>query len=406
MNFRDYLRQLRLNEDEGIKITHLTHLEDLIFTNGIQGAQKTLDFLKTIYNDVNQHRSLLVQQKVDGAPSVIAGTNPENGKFFVATKSLFNKDPKINYTIEDIERNHGHAPGLAKKLKLALKYFPKTIKNGILQGDFMFDADDLEYTTIDGIKGVGFQPNTIYFFVPKDTELYNKIQSSKVGIIWHTVYSGNTISSLSASFSISNNHIKSTADAYVRTPMIQIDQAAWDSHESKKILKDISNLENDLSQINKSYLEEILSNNELISLIQVYMNNKVKNDLRMQKNEIKELIDFIRVKYQEQIDKLKTPSSKEKKLLNLKVIIEHLQKNASTLYHLFEWVYYVEDVKNVIINKLNKLQFPESPYIKQNNGSFMVTDPEGFVVSDGPNNVKFVNRSIFSKQNFLNQKFK
>lgn len=403
MKFKEYLL---LNEDDGIKITHLTHLEDLIFTNGILGAQKTLEFLKTIYNDVNQHKSLLVQQKVDGAPSVIAGTNPENGKFFVATKSLFNKDPKINYTIEDIEKNHGHAPGLTKKLKLALKYFPKTIASGILQGDFMFDSDDLEYTSISGIKGVGFQPNTIYFFVPQETELYKKIQSSKVGIIWHTVYSGSTIASLSASFNISDNHIKTTSDTYVRTPMIQIDQAAWDNYETKLIQKDINNLENDLNQIDKKYLEEILSNKELVGLIQVYMNDKVKNDKRMQKNEIKELIDFIKIKYQVQIDKLKTPKSKEKKESELDTIIKHLQTNASTLYHLFEWVYYVEDVKNIIIQKLNKLQFPESPYIKQSDGSFMVTDPEGFVVSDGPNNVKFVNRSIFSKQNFLNQKFK
>ena len=37
--------------------------------------------------------------KWDGAPAIICGVNPENGKFFVGTKSVFNKTPKINYTL-------------------------------------------------------------------------------------------------------------------------------------------------------------------------------------------------------------------------------------------------------------------------------------------------------------------
>ena len=71
-----------------------------------------------------------ISVKWDGAPAIFCGTNPENGKFFVATKSLFNATPKINYTNADIKRNHGGA--LADKLTVALKYFPKLGIKGIL----------------------------------------------------------------------------------------------------------------------------------------------------------------------------------------------------------------------------------------------------------------------------------
>ncbi len=77
-----------------------------------------------------------IDRALDSAWCLVAvGTNPENGRFFVATKSAFNKNPKINYTHEDIEKNHGHAPGLVEKLKAALTHLPKsTPKKGVFQG--------------------------------------------------------------------------------------------------------------------------------------------------------------------------------------------------------------------------------------------------------------------------------
>lgn len=406
MRFKTYLNEQQNSSLTEKKITHLDHLEDLVFLQGYSGAEKTIKFIKTIYNDIHAHNTLFVQQKVDGAPSVIAGTNPENGKFFVATKSLFNKTPKINYTNADIEANHGHAPGLMKKLKLGLEYFPRTIPKGtVLQGDFMFDSDDLEKTSIDGVKGVGFEPNTIYFFVPAETPLYKKITTSKVGIIWHTVYTGNTIDSLSASFNISDKHIKKDKDVYVRTPMIEIDKAGWSKNEEKRILSDIAHIETSLAGMNKAYINEITSNETLKSMIMIFMNDKVKTGHRMRKNEIKHLFDFIEMKYEVYISKYKSDKGKAKKRAELEELKASLNKHAGSLYNLFTWVYYVEDVKNVITDKMNKLEFPESPYMKQADGSFQVTDPEGFVVSDGPNNVKFINRAVFSKNNFMNMKF-
>ena len=81
------------------KNTHLEHLEDEIINNGSQDARTAIEFLKSI-KDMLQgaEGGSQISVKWDGAPAIFCGTNPENGKFFVATKSLFNATPKINFS--------------------------------------------------------------------------------------------------------------------------------------------------------------------------------------------------------------------------------------------------------------------------------------------------------------------
>ena len=79
-----------------MKNLHLEHPEDTILT----GDLSVLDAFSN-----RMHNSYSV--KIDGSPAIVWGVNPENGKFFVGTKSVFNKrTPKVNYSIQDIERNH------------------------------------------------------------------------------------------------------------------------------------------------------------------------------------------------------------------------------------------------------------------------------------------------------------
>ena len=122
------------------KNTHLEHLEDEIINNGSIGARNSIGFLKSVKKMLQGGSGgSNVSVKWDGAPAIFCGTNPENGKFFVGTKSIFNATPKINYTNADITRNHGGA--LADKLKVALKYFPSLGIKGVLQGDLLFTSE-------------------------------------------------------------------------------------------------------------------------------------------------------------------------------------------------------------------------------------------------------------------------
>ena len=113
------------------KNTHLEHLEDDIINRGSDGGRNAVNFLKSVRNMLAGSASGRVNMSVkwDGAPAIVAGKNPENGKFFVGTKSVFNKTPKINYTPGDITRNHSGP--VAAKLLVCLRELKRLGINGI-----------------------------------------------------------------------------------------------------------------------------------------------------------------------------------------------------------------------------------------------------------------------------------
>ena len=162
LTFKEYL-----TEAAGGKNLHLEHLEDEVLNNGINGTRAAINFLQSLRDMLAGHskKSVNVTVKWDGAPAVFAGINPENKKFFVGTKGVFNKNPKVNYTEADIDKNHS-APGLNSKLKVALKYLPKLGIKDVLQGDMLFTQDDFSTETIDGNPYLTFTPNTITYAVP------------------------------------------------------------------------------------------------------------------------------------------------------------------------------------------------------------------------------------------------
>ena len=152
------------------KNLHLEHLEDEVLNNGVVGTRGAINFLQSLRDMLagNAKSSVNVTVKWDGAPAIFAGINPENGQFFVGTKGVFNKNAKINYSHEDIDRNHSGS-GLNNKLKVALTELSKLGITDVLQGDMLFTQDDLEKKTIEGKQYVTFQPNTIVYAVPMES---------------------------------------------------------------------------------------------------------------------------------------------------------------------------------------------------------------------------------------------
>ena len=180
--------------------THLEHLEDSIIDRGSKGGKDAVMFLKSIKKMLtgNVGGRLNVTVKWDGAPAVFCGINPENGKFFVGTKSIFNKTPKINYSTGDIRKNHSGE--LANKLTVCLRELSKIGIKGILQGDLLFTKGDVKSQSIDEREYLTFTPNTITYAVDKDSAIGKRIARARLGIVFHTSYSGSKMSSLSASF--------------------------------------------------------------------------------------------------------------------------------------------------------------------------------------------------------------
>ena len=389
------------------KLTHLEHIEDAIFDDGYAGGVEALRILRDITDVLSGHtdKAVNIQAKVDGAPAVIAGINPENGKFFVGTKAVFNKTPKINYTNADIDKNH--AGGLADKLKVALKEFPKLGIKNILQGDFMFTPEDLKTEKIDGSKYTTFTPNTITYAVPLGSDLSDEMIKAKVGVIWHTTYTGDTIADLSAQFKINIGALNPSKDCWYTDTNFRdaSGSATLTTTEMKFIDVRLAKAEKELKLLDKKALGIMFGKTEISLNLKVYINDLVKQGtkFRGRREAIAGFIDFLRKRYNPAIAKLKTEKGKAKKQASLDDLINIIQRTskiAGTLAYALQWHDDIADIKRVLVKKMETVNSIPA-FIKTPTG-YKVTGPEGFVAIDTLSNsaVKLVDRLEFSRNNF------
>ena len=396
--FQDYL-----TEDRN---THLEHLEDEIINNGTKGAKTAIEFLKSIKQMLQGGEGgSQISVKWDGAPAIFCGTNPENGKFFVATKSLFNVTPKINYTNADIKRNHSGV--LADKLIAALKHFSKLGIKGILQGDLLFTSSDKSTAKVDGKDSIVFTPNTITYAVPKaggflGSSLYKRINAAKIGIIFHTSYSGKTIKGLSATFGASTSSLskskavffddatyKQTNPGFTRTEEIAFDNIIRMAEGSAykagafidKIKKDKGTLS--LGVQLKTFFNTYIRQGTPITNTKALANNFE--------------VYFIQ-KLQKEIDSKKTQAAKQKYEEIKEVGMKILRANREGLYFAIATYITFQSAKAVLMKKLNSIQSIGS-FLRTKNG-FKVTNPEGYVAIKKSGAVKLVDRLEFSRANF------
>ena len=402
MIFKEFLTE---SVKEG-KNVHLEHIEDEVLNRGVPGARDAINFLRSLRDMLagSSDSKVNVTTKWDGAPAVFAGTNPENGKFFVATKGIFNANPKLNYTEEDIDNNHP-SEGLNKKLKVALRYLPKIGIEGVLQGDMMFSKGDIKAETIDGQKYITFQPNTIVYAVPSEANLAKSMLAAQMGIVFHTAYTGKTIADLKASFNIDIGRMKPTKDVWFRDAYF-IDAsgtATFTESETKLITEILSDAGKTFQKINSMTLNRISASDTILTYIKTFNNTKVRSgesivDTMKHTNE---LIKWIEDKYNKEIIAAKKEETKLKRQAEKNEMVRFFRNNAVELKKIFDLQNDLVDAKNMIIKKLQQMKQVTGSFLKTDDG-FKITNPEGFVAVDKLKGtaVKLVDRLEFSHANF------
>ena len=395
-----------LTED---KNTHLEHLEDDILNNGMAGGQNAINFLSSL-SDMLQgstKRPMNVTVKWDGAPAIFAGTNPENGKFFVGSKSIFNKTPKINYTDADIRKNHGG--GLAEKLQVALKYFPALGISGIWQGDLLYTDNDLGRETMDDEKMLVFTPNTITYAIPDHSILADRIKRSKIGVVWHTTYSGKTMADLSAKFGANAKKLNNTravwsTDATFRDASGNVTFTAAEAAQFQKIL----NMAGGSLKKAASYLRVVTQDKNEFALstrLKIFLNSYIRGGEKI--TDTKKVVARFETYYadvlQKKIDSVKSPAGKKKWKLQKEAGMKEYQKNKSALYFVIATYITLQTAKTVVIRKLERAK-SIGTFLRTPTG-FKVTAPEGFVAIDHVGKaMKLVDRMEFSRANFTADK--
>ena len=398
--FQDYLV-----ED---KNTHLEHLEDEIINNGSKGAKTAIEFLKSIKQMLQGGSGgSTVSVKWDGAPAVFCGINPENGKFFVGTKSIFNKTPKINYTNADISRNHGGA--LADKLKICLKYLPSLGISGILQGDLLFTSGDKKGATVAGQKSIIFTPNTITYAVPVvktglfGSSLYNNVNKAQLGIIFHTSYSGNTMASLRAAFGASTKGLKKNKNVFFDDATYKRADGAAFSPAEEKAFDNIIRMAEGSAYKAGAFIDKLKKDTGPLSLgvqLKTFFNTYIRQGTPI--TNTSKLANNFEVYFRDRIKKeiasKKTAAAKQKYEEILEAGMKILRPNKDGLYFAIATYITFQSAKAVLLRKLNTIQSIGS-FLRTKNG-YKVTNPEGYVAIQKGGAVKLVDRLEFSRANF------
>lgn len=382
------------------KNTHMTHIEDKVLYGGVNGTRQAINALRELRDMLGGKHKGSVSVKWDGAPAIFCGQDPSDGEFFVAKKGIFAKNPKIYKTDAEIDADMDG--DLALKMKIALKHLPELGIKGVIQGDFLFGPGDLETKTIDGAKYVTFHPNTIVYAVPEDQA--KEIKSAKIGIVWHTTYTGDTFESMKASYGVNVSKLKKSKNVWSQDAMLRDAQdATMTEKETKEVNDYLSQAGKLFNQIAGSTLRELEGNQDLARLIEQYNNTFVRQGMIIKntKTHVSGLIKWINEKYQKEIDKRKTEKGKQTQVGKRDEILKFFSTaNKQSLEKMFDLQKMIVLAKLKIINKLNKLKKIDT-FVRTDKG-YKVTGEEGYVAIDtfGGDAVKLVDRMEFSYNNF------
>jgi hypothetical protein len=400
MNFKEFLTESK----EG-KNVHLEHIEDEVLNGGVVGARSAINFLQSLRNMLAGHAESKVNitTKWDGAPAIFAGINPENGKFFVGTKSVFNKEAKLNYTDDDIDKNHS-SEGLNNKLKVALAYLPKLGIKGVLQGDMMFSKGDLKNQNIDGDNYIIFQPNTIVYAVPADSKLAKTMMAAQLGVVFHTSYTGQNMEDMRASFNIDIGRLSTTKDVWFRDASFTdaSGSATFTDKETASITSILSRAGSLFQSIQAPVLNRISTSETILVYIKTFNNTKVRAGEAIKDTRLHtyQLIQWVEAKLNKDISDAKKEETKKKRIAEKTEIMRFFRGNAGQLQKIFDLQNAIVESKLMIVRKLETIR-SIGTFVKTDDG-FRITAPEGFVAVDRlkGNAVKLVDRLEFSQNNF------
>ena len=377
-SFKSFVLETTFSAEEDK--SHYTHIEDELYVSSA-AIQKINDYFHDLIKGIPE---TVNQTKIDGAPSIFYGYN--NGKFFVATKSIFNKDPKINYTNEDIEINHGHAPGLVAKLKLALQYLPSITNNHneILQGDMMFAKSDLRRVKIDGVSHWLFKPNTVTNAVPVDSDLGREIARAAIGFAPHTKYNA-----AGSRVTIQARDSKKNGQVF----LMPIDAPSLgEMGHLRGYIDEVSKLLSGLSKADLAYVSSAEMNKWFLQ----YANDVIRN---MNTQSYAGFLKFITSKFQKEVEKAKSEKGKAAKQQLLDDMVSSVKANSTSIAAVLDVHNKIADIKDKIIDELDAYQ-PIRRYFENEFGGLVKTNPEGYVLLGKHGTAKLIKRRVFSMQNF------
>lgn len=393
------------------QLKHLEHLEDEMLNYGTSGCEAAISFLKELRKMLGHQESTgFMQTKWDGAPSIICGTDPVVGIFFVGTKSVFNKtEPKICYS--EIDVDDMYSGDLAEKLKFSLRYFSKLNIKGVIQGDLLFTDSTLNTETIDGEKLYTFRPNTITYGIPVDHPIGVAAGKAKIGVVFHTHYVGTDLPTMQA-------RAGAPVDKFNKIPEVLVVKNDTPMNRVGFSKAELTNFDNSITKIERmstlcgDFLDDLVSNFgttgdskfHISSYLKQFFNSQIKNarSITNVDETIDELVNFYHEKMSKELAKIKTATNLVAKRNLVYKSENYLVDNVYKFKTMIALYKELQSIKQVVIDKLDHLE--EFRTFVQTENGYKVTTPEGYVLHKDGSMIKFVNRLEFAYNNFTIQK--
>ena len=388
------------------KNLHLEHLEDEIINQGIDGGRGAINFLQGLRDMMkgNQNSRVNMTVKWDGAPAIFVGKHPEDGRFFVAKKSLFNKEPLFYTSEQEIKDAKELSPNLKEKFLTSFQCLSKLSFTDILQGDLMY-TNDKKMTNMDGKSFITFQPNTIMYAVDVESKLGKEIASSKMGIVFHTTYTGSTIDGLSASFG-AKLPSGSSSDVWM-------DDATYKdvSGNSSMTAKETLALTRELTAVGKAFhgitkkdLQKFKQIQDTIAKKGVGASYKTYCNAQIRAGSYKPTYNGYMKHFENYwrdmvVGKVKMEKTKQIKREIGEQLYAELRSLNKFITNLTKFMEHLVIAKQIIIVALNRVKSIGT--FKRTDKGFEAVNPEGYVAIDRTGSaVKLVDRMEFAYNNF------
>jgi hypothetical protein len=384
------------------QLKHLEHLEDEMLNYGVEGCIASVNFLKELRKMLGCDNSTgFMQTKWDGAPSVVCGTDPNSGMFFVGTKSVFAQNSKACYRDADVDLYY--EGDLAEKLKYSLKYFSTLGIQGIVQGDLLFTTD-VKRETVNGEKLYTFTPNTITYGIPVDHPIGVATSRAKIGVVFHTHYRGNNFQTMQA---VAGAKVKGSIEVLSVDNDTPMDRVGLNHSEEVLFDKYVANIEK-MCAASGDFLDELTTLSgtagdakwHVSSYLKQFFNSQIKNQKTISNTTqaLEDLTNFYHSKVKPLADKIKTPKTQVAKKKLIYDSENYLINNATKFKSMLGLYKEIQEIKQFVIDKLDKLETFKT-FVQTDTG-YKVTGPEGYVLHKDGDMIKFVNRLEFSYNNF------
>jgi hypothetical protein len=263
----------------------------------------------------------------------------------------------------------------------------------------MFSKSDIQEIEYEGQKLLTFKPNTITYAVEADSPLGQKIRNARIGIIFHTKYTGQLGKETSKTPDVS-------VDEFNLTKEVFIDDAKFKDVSGTVTLtkQEEDSIKDNLIKIQRA--GNVINWSNITPTTYANLNTFINSLIRQGRfvdspdKNFNEFIDWLSINLDKEIAKLSSEKGQQRKTELKNKNIENLKTNKMSIINVFFATQLLADIKKIFIQKYNNA-INSRQFLAQPDGTLKVTQPEGYVAVDHEGNmIKLVDRLEFSKANF------